>query len=64
MLILLTIGIADYLLFRNKPIEKIITYDRIDLLAEEKKDRISKRTCVSVSGSPRSRKFRLVISTH
>lgn len=37
LLILLTIGIADYLLFRNKPVVKIITYDRIDLLAEEKK---------------------------
>lgn len=37
LLLILIIGIADYMLFRNKPIEKIITYDRIDLLAEEKK---------------------------
>ena len=37
LLVILTIGTADYLLFRNKPLEKIITYDRIDLLTEEKK---------------------------
>jgi len=40
LLLLLTIGIADYLLFRIKTVEKIITYDRIELLAEEKKEEL------------------------
>lgn len=38
LLILLTIGIAEYLVFRNKTVEKIITYDRLDLLTDEKRE--------------------------
>lgn len=37
VLIILTIGITDYLLFRNGTLEKIITYDKLDLLAEDKR---------------------------
>ena len=39
-LIILTIGLSEYLLFRNEILEKIITYDRLDLLAEDKKDEL------------------------
>ncbi|MEN8227517.1 MAG: DUF4956 domain-containing protein [Bacteroidota bacterium] len=38
LLILITIGIADYLLFQDKTVEKIISYDRLDLLANEKRE--------------------------
>jgi len=37
LLIILTIGISDYLLFKNETIEKLITYDRLDLLADDKR---------------------------
>ena len=37
LLIILTIGITEYLLFRNETLEKIITYDRLDLLADDKR---------------------------
>jgi len=40
VLIILTIGISEYLLFKNETIEKIITYDRLDLLADDKKDEL------------------------
>ena len=37
VLIILTIGISEYLLFKNETLEKIIIYDRLDLLAEDKR---------------------------
>jgi len=37
VLIILTIGISEYLLFKNETLEKIITYDRLDLLSEDKR---------------------------
>ena len=40
VLIILTIGISDYLLFKNETIEKIITYDRLDLLADDKRNEL------------------------
>jgi hypothetical protein len=39
-LILVTMGLVDYFLFRNKPVEKVISYDRLDLLHEEKEDEL------------------------
>jgi hypothetical protein len=36
MLILITVGLVDYFLFRKKKTEKNINYDRLDLLHEEK----------------------------
>jgi hypothetical protein len=37
ILILAIIGIADYLLFRNQGVVKMINYDRLDLLEESKR---------------------------
>lgn len=37
ILILVTIGMADHLIFRNKPVVKVINYDRLELLAEGKR---------------------------
>ncbi len=37
VLIILTIGMSEYLLFKNETVEKIITYDRLDLLADDKR---------------------------
>lgn len=37
ILILVIIGVADYLLFRNQSVEKMINYDRLDLLEESKR---------------------------
>ena len=37
ILIIATIGIVDYFVFRNDMIEKVIIYDRPDLLAEDKR---------------------------
>ncbi|MCK5134498.1 MAG: DUF4956 domain-containing protein [Bacteroidales bacterium] len=40
LLIILTIGITEYLLFRNRIMEKIITYDRLDLLTNDKRSEL------------------------
>ena len=37
LLILAIIGIADYLLFRNQGVQKMINYDRLDLMEESKR---------------------------
>ncbi len=38
LLILLIIGLADYFLFRNQYVVKMINYDRLDLMEESKRD--------------------------
>ncbi len=38
LLILVIIGVADYLLFRNQYVVKMINYDRLDLMEESKRD--------------------------
>lgn len=40
LLILIVMGVSDLLLFRKKPLEKIILYDRLDLLPEEKRNEL------------------------
>ncbi|MCP4314227.1 MAG: DUF4956 domain-containing protein, partial [Bacteroidetes bacterium] len=36
----ITIGVADFILFRKRGITKNISYDRLDLLAEAKRDEL------------------------
>ena len=38
LLILVIIGVADYFLFRNQYVVKMINYDRLDLMEESKRD--------------------------
>jgi len=38
LLILVIIGLADYFLFRNQYVVKMINYDRLDLMEESKRD--------------------------
>ena len=40
LLIVIVIWLADYLLFRRPVVTKLINYDRIDLLAEEKREEL------------------------
>ena len=40
ILILITIGVADYFIFRDRIVEKVINYDRPELLAESKQDEL------------------------
>jgi hypothetical protein len=40
LLILAIIWVADYLLFRNQDVEKMINYDRLDLLEESKRSEL------------------------
>jgi len=40
ILILGTIGVADYFIFRDRIVEKVINYDRPELLAEDKRDEL------------------------
>jgi hypothetical protein len=40
ILVLAVIYIADYFIFKNRVVEKMITYDRLDLLEEGKRDEL------------------------
>ncbi len=40
LLVVITIGVADFILFRKRGITKNISYDRLDLLAEAKRDEL------------------------